>query len=135
MIIDKQTLMSEDQAVTVTAASTNVIDLASIATGTPTPNELGNYELLLQVTTTFHAGTSMSATVQTDDDESFGSPTSLVASAAIATATLVAGYQYKIALPSDAITERYMRVYYTVVGTMDAGKVTAALVIDRQTNK
>lgn len=133
MITDKENLFSEDQAVTVSAASTNVIDLGNDASEIQALNEKGHVELFVQVTTAFASGTSLKVTLQSDDDEAFGSATTLLDTAAIATASLVAGYQFKFgSLPQ--INEQYLRLYYTVVGTMSAGKIFAGLVVDRQTN-
>jgi hypothetical protein len=134
MIIDYQNLFSNDQAVTVSAASTNVIDLGDDSARVKALNEKGEIEILCQVTTAFEGGTSLAVKVQTDNDEAFGSPTDVVASAAVGYATLVAGYQFKIAVAANLINEQYARLYYTVVGTMSAGKVLGALVLDRQTN-
>lgn len=134
MIFDKENLFSEDQAVTTTAASTNVIDLGADDSAVQTNNEKGMIEILVQVTTAFAGGTSLQVTLQTDTDVAFGSAASLQATAAIATASLTAGYQFAIIrLPRSAV-ERYIRLYYTVVGTMSAGAVFAGLVLDVQTN-
>lgn len=133
MIIDKETLFSDDQAVTVTAASSNIIDLGNDDSLLQSLNEKGMLEILAQVTTAFAGGTSLSVTLQSDNDSAFGSPTSIMVTAAIATAALVAGYQFRLGkLPR--IDEQYVRLYYTVVGTMSAGKILAGLILDRQTN-
>lgn len=132
MYIDKDLVFSDDQAVTVTAASTNIIDLGDDNSKVQALNSKGDVEVFAEVTTAFAAGTSMSVTLQSDDDVAFGSPTTVNASAAVATSSLVVGYQYKLGkLPR--INEQYVRLYYTVVGTMSAGKIFSALVIDRQT--
>jgi hypothetical protein len=132
MIADKENLFSEDQAITVTAGSTNVIDLGADSSRIQALNEKGDVEVLAQITTAMAGGTSLQVTLQSDNDVAFGSATDLLTSAAIATAALVAGYQFKIGkLPR--INERYLRLYYTVVGTMSAGKVFAGLILDRQT--
>ena len=51
-----------------------------------------------------------------------------------ALATLIAGYQFRLAVP-PGVSKRYLGLRYTV-GTAEttAGKVTAGLVIDKQTN-
>lgn len=133
MFIDKELVLSDDQAVTVTAASTNVIDLGNDSALVKALNSKGDLELFAQVTTAFADGTSLKVSVQSDDDEAFGSPTTVIESAAISTASLVAGYQFKLGkLPR--INEQYLRFNYTVVGTMSAGKLFSGLIIDRQTN-
>ena len=134
MILDKQTLFSEDQAVTVTAASTNVIDLGARSTDSDLgKGDIKELEIFAQVTTDFAGGTSMSVTVQSDSTAAFSSATTVSATAAVAAATLTAGYQFSLGtVPVNE--ERFIRLYYTVVGTMSAGNVLAGLVIDRQTN-
>jgi len=133
MILDKQNLFSEDQAVTVTAASTNVIDLGNDHARVQALNEKGRIDILCQVTTAFASGTSIDVAFQSDDDVAFGSPTTLRTTGAIATATLVAGYQFKIGTVPQ-INEQYLRLVYSVVGTMSAGNVMAGLVLDNQTS-
>ena len=133
MILDKQNLMSDDQALTASVASTNVIDLGDDTSKVKALNEKGDLEVFAQVTTAFSGGTSVKATLQSDDDEAFGSPTTLIETAAIAVADLVAGYGFRFkGLPE--INERYLRMYFTVVGTPTAGKVTAGLALQRQTS-
>lgn len=132
MIIDKQTLMSDQQAVTVTAGSTNVLDLGNDHAKVQPLNEKGMLEILCQVSEAFVGGTSVQASLESDDDVAFGSPTTILSTAVIATAALVLGYQFRFgSLPR--IHEQYIRVKYTVVGTFTAGKINAALVLDKQT--
>lgn len=132
MILDHQNLFSNDQAITTSAASTNIIDLGNDDSKVQALNEKGEIEILIQVTTAFVGGTSIAVAVQADDDSAFGSAETLYTSAAIASADLVAGYKFKIrALPE--INKQYIRLYYTVVGTFTAGNILAGLVLDRQT--
>ena len=136
MIVDKENLFSNDQdlgdsAGTATVVSTNIIDLGNDDSKVQALNEKGG-QLLVQVTESFVGGTSVAVTLQSDDDEAFGSPTTVVSSAAIGASTLVAGYQFKLALPP--INEQYLRLSYAVVGTFTAGMLTAGLVLDKQTS-
>ena len=132
MIIDKQTTLSDGQAITTTADSTNVLDLAvaNVNTGEPV-------ELLCQVEEAFTASGSATLTVSllTDDNEAFSSATTLVTTAAIGKAALVQGYNIPISfLPSNV--ERYVKLVYTVAtGPMTAGKINAGIVLARQTNR
>jgi hypothetical protein len=92
MYIDKQNLLSEDQAITTTARSTNVINLGAAGIGPGEP-----IEVLCQVTTTFAGGTSIVAALMTDSDATISSGgVVLVQTAAIAAASLVAGYQFRL---------------------------------------
>ena len=132
MILDKEGLFSDAQAVTATAASTNIIDLGDAkdrGVGEPV------YLYVIVDTAAASAGSSTVVfTLQTDDNAAFSSATALHATAAIPKATLVAGYEVlKIAIPST--TERYIRMYYTVaVADLTAGAFTAGLTPEIQTN-
>jgi len=133
MILDKQALFSEDQALTTTAVSTNIIDLGADTTGTVTPNTKGMIELFAQITADTATGTSVKVSLYMDNDEAFGSATLIGDTAVIVTASLVAGY--KFALPRLPLpVERYLRLTYTIVGTYDAGTITAGINLDQQTN-
>lgn len=113
-------------ALTATRASTNVIDLrgfADSAIGCP-------LYVYVQVNTALTSGGSSTLTVaiQTDDNSSFSSATTLFTTGSIAKASLVAGYRIlSVALPEGC--ERYIRLNYTV-GTADftAGTITAELI-------
>lgn len=135
MIIDKENVFDADATVTIadtTQNSTNIIDLGDDSARIQALNEKGDVELFVQVTTAFSGGTSLKVELLSDNDEAFGTPKTVLASAAVATASLVAGYQFPLGkLPR--IDEQYLRLKYTVVGTMSAGKVFAALIRDRQT--
>lgn len=127
MILDKENLFSQDQAVTGTAASTNIIDLGvnrDIGKGVPIP-------VLIQVTEDFAGLTSLTASIETDDNASFSSATVLATSGAVPVADLVAGKQMNLQyMPTG--TERYLRINYTVAGTGTAGTVTAGVVAGLQ---
>ena len=125
MLLDNETLFSDAQAVTASAASTNVVHMAKgkikeVATGEPMP-------LLIQVVTDFAGLTSVKVSVQTATDAAFTSPVTLAETGAIALASLKAGYRFPINfVPKGNLG--YMRLYYTVVGTGTAGKITAGVV-------
>jgi len=141
MILDKQNLLSDDQAVTASAASTNIIDLGAVGSnvaGTPPVPHLKAgtaARLRVQVTTAFATLTSLQASVQVDTVEAFSSPTTILAGEDIAQASLVAGaVLLDVAIPAE-VDERYLRVYYTVTGTnASAGAVTAGITFDHQVN-
>jgi len=132
MIIDKQLLMSEDQAITATAVSTNVIDLgaAGVAEGHP-------LRVLAQVTANFAALTSLKCDVQTATDAAFTSPVILQGdSLTLANSQLVAGEKFTLGTLSGNKVLRYVRLNYTVTGdNATAGTITASLVLDDQTNE
>ncbi|MDW9880490.1 hypothetical protein GOA90_25215 [Sinorhizobium meliloti] len=138
MIFDQQTLLSDAQAITVTAVSTNVIDLGPIKTGLVRDIGKGKQiPLLIQVVEAFTAAGAATLTVslQTDDNEAFASAKTVWTSPAIALADLVAG---KVIIPEyipRGTNERYMRLNYAVAtGPMTAGKVTAGVTMGNQSN-
>lgn len=122
MILDNELTFSNAQAVTATAASTNVVDLGvdrDIGIGEPV-------YLAVQVGTAFAGLTSLTVELQTSDDNSTWS--ALYNSGAIPVANLTAGAQpVRVVVPSR--TKRYLRVNYTVAGTGTAGTVTASLLL------
>ena len=141
MILDTQTMFSDDQAITASAASTNLLDLG--ASGTPVgaaaaiSRDLGNsvVPILIQVTTAFANNTSLKVGIQTDDNTGFSSAATVLESEAIAVATLVAGYKFVMQYVPMTVNERYVRLYYTIAGSnANAGNITAGLIMGNQTN-
>ncbi len=127
MIIDKDLTLSSEQAVTASAASTNYIDQGGAG-------DAYGQELYLvvqcQETATSAGSSTVTITVETDDNTSFSSATTVYRSEAIAKASVVDNAELvKIRLPKGL--ERYFRVYYTVaVANLSAGKFNAFLVCD-----
>lgn len=136
MIFDSTNLFSDAQAVTASAASTNVIDLG--ATDTPKHaaaaivRDIGKgtpIQLRVQVVANFNTLTSIVVGVQTDTADSFGSATTVLSSPAVPLASLVAGYVFPITIVPRGTLERYVRLYYTVAGTAATlGQITAGFV-------
>ncbi len=129
MLLDQQALFSAAQAITATAASTNVIDTGS----NKDVGKYGDIPLLIQVVEGFNNLTSLTVTVQTDDNSAFSSAADVL-SMTIPLASLVLGYKSPvITLPMKM--ERYIRLNYTVAGTAPTtGKVTAGITGGVQTN-
>jgi hypothetical protein len=131
--IDDLNLFSDEQAITVTAPSTDVIDLGvdrDIGSGEP-------IELVIKVNEAFTADGAGTLTidVQTDNAVGFGTASVIASSGAIGKAALTLGSEHlKIRVPST--TKRYLRLNYTVAtGPMTAGKITAGLQLSRQDNR
>jgi hypothetical protein len=125
-IRDNFLIFSDAQAVTTATAtpSTNVIDLHAdkdFGKGEP-------LEFVISVNTLVAASggaANVTFALQTDNDEAFGSATTLWTSAAIAKGTLVAGYVV-IKTKLFRNTERYLRVVYTPdTNDLTAGKFDA----------
>lgn len=125
MIFDSTNKFSTDQALTATAASTNVIDLG-VANRNIGVGE--NIPLYIGVSATFAGLTSIQVSVQTDNDEAFGAAATVVQTPAIPLASLKAGYQFNIDSVPRGVLGRYVRLNYTVVGTGTAGTVVAGIV-------
>jgi hypothetical protein len=143
MIVDDTLVFSDGQAITADASSANIIDLGAAGTAyghsSAVRRDIGigtEIPVFISVTETFDNLTSMTVSLQVDDDAAFGSPTTIATSAAIPLATLVAGYKFTwpAELP-EGVNERYVRLYYDVTGTAPTtGKVFAGVVAGRQTN-
>jgi len=123
MITDAQLLFSNAQAVTVSAASTNIVDqgVAGNALG-------GGAEpyVIAQIDEAFTQAGALNVTfdLQTATDAAFTSPVTLASSGAIAKASLTIGARpLRVRIPPGAL--RYLRMYYTASDTASAGKVTA----------
>lgn len=134
MYLDAQNSFSDAQAVTATAASTNYIDLAPL-TGTARNIGVGD-DLYIHINidvalTDSGSDSTVAITLETDDNTSFSSATTLATVASVA-ATAAAGtsYIYKIA---SAAFERYIQLRYTVSGgNLTTGSFTAGIVKDAQ---
>ena len=126
MITDSLLRVSEDQALTTTAVSTNTIDL-SVA------RDMGEGTALYMnfaVTTALANGTSVKFEVVTSANANLSSPTVVGSSDAILTAALTVGKNVVVRINPDIAGKgkRYLGARYTVSGTYNAGKVTADVV-------
>ena len=126
MITDKLLRVSEDQALTTTAVSTNTIDL-SVA------RDVGEGTALYMnfaVTTALANGTSVKFEVISSAAANLGTPTVIGSSDAILTAALTLGKNIVVRINPDIAGkgQRYLGARYTIAGTFNAGKVTADVV-------
>ena len=125
MLLDTQTLFSDRQAITTSAPSTNVVcasngKLKEISFGVPMP-------MIIQVVEDFANCTSVKVGIQTCAEETFTQPTTLAETGAIPVANLKAGYKFPINyMPKGNLG--FLRLYYTVAGTANAGKIDAGFV-------
>ena len=118
--------MSEDQAITTTAFSTNTIDL-SVA------RDVGEGTALYMnfaVTEALANGTSVKFEVISSAAANLGSPTVIGSTDAILTAALTLGKNVVVRINPDIAGkgQRYLGARYTIAGTFNAGKVTADIV-------
>jgi len=121
MILDAQGQLSSAQALTDgETASTNLVDLGvdrNVGIGEP----LG---VLINVTVaakTSDNDETYQFDLMTDSAVGFGTEVDVL-TRIIARGTLVAGFKFVLPVPPDTITDRYLRVSYTLGGT--AGTIT-----------
>ena len=126
MITDKLLRVSEDQAITTTAYSTDTIDLVvarDIGEGTP-------LYMNFAVTTALASGTSITFQVVTSANANLSSHEVIGSSDAVTTASLTLGTNIVVRINPDigGKGQRYLGARYVVSGTYNAGKVTADVV-------
>lgn len=129
MYIDKNLQVSNEQAVTATAASTDVIDFGQV-----TPDVgMSRLSMVITVDETATAAGAATVTFAVQDSADNATFADVAVSIAIGKATLVAGYQHVIPMPTKL--RRYCRVNYTVAtGPLTAGKFSAQVVAGFQQN-
>lgn len=121
-LVDALLQLSDAQAITTTAASTNVIDM--LAEGQAL--EPGCWARFV-VQTAFSGGTNLQVQLQSGDSATMANGVTLAQSAAIPDATLVAGYEALVVkIPKNC--KRFIRGYYIDVGSHSAGKMDAHIV-------
>lgn len=133
MITDKLLRVSDVQAVTATAVSTDTVDLG-------VARDIGAGENLFMhftVGTAFAGGTSTEMQVIGSAAADLGTPTVLGSSGAVVTASLPAGKRLAIRINPQIGSNglRYFGARYVVVGTNTAGTVTADVVHTAQDSK
>lgn len=116
MLIDNTLILSEEQTVTSTAASTNVVDQTAAG------NAHGHVAVVVRVDETFAGSTAVKIALETSAASNFGTKKEVFA-VSLATSALTAGATaVKVILPMGLL--RYIRGYYTVTGTGTAGKLS-----------
>lgn len=131
MITDAQLTFSDAQAVTVTAASANQIDLTTARN--LARSGARNMRIVVLVTTAFAGGTSIAATVRQSAAANMGSPDIIAQGPVVALANLTAGKKVldiPFPDPDPVAAKQYLDLNYTVVGTMTAGALSAYIVLD-----
>lgn len=139
MILSAQQLFSDNQAITASTDSTNVIDLGAADTpygGAAALNDdIGKgvkIPLLVTITEAFNNLTTLEIKLSTGATTALGTT---IASQTIALADLVVGKQINLDFLPNGIVDRYLGMEYVVVGTAPtAGKVTAGITMGNQTN-
>jgi hypothetical protein len=128
MYLDALLLVSNAQAVTATAVSTDKIDLGAVTPrrriGTGEPMGFG---VAIDVAADFTTGDeTYQFNIVSDEDPALGSPT-VIASFVRTAAQLAAGSLHFLPLPQDFPQERYLGLQFVTGGTSPSVTVTAWL--------
>ena len=128
MITDAFLRLSDGQALTTTAVSTNTVDLG-VARDIGAGEDIYVY---FTVPVALAGGTSVTFQVITSAAANLGTPTVVGSTAAVATASLVAGYKTAVRINPSVFAngQRYLGAQYTISGTYTSGTVTADVVHD-----
>ena len=139
MIVDNTLVLSDSQAITATAASTNVIDTGANGTvygaAAALSSDLGNIDVPLNVSVTqaFNNLTSLKVALETSADNA--TFTEVASRTYLAAEIAATGRLDFPACILKGAKQRYLRLNYTVTGTAPTtGKIFAAVVAARQTN-
>lgn len=141
MILNQNLLFSDNQAITATAISANVLsfpansiapyETAAIArdlgSGTPIP-------MLIQVVEAFNTLTSLTITLETADNAALSTaPVVLGTSGAVPLASLIVGFRPFFRFMPAGTVKQFLGLRYTVTGTNPTlGRITAALATEVQ---
>lgn len=134
MIMDKQLMFSEGQAITATAASTNIIDLGvarNIGAGSP----LTLVFLVTEAFTDSGSDSTVTPALETDDNAAFSSATVIRTFDVFAALTAINTMRLYRLEPFTATGafERYIRINYTVAnGNLSTGKFTTFILKEGQ---
>lgn len=128
MMLDAQLVLSDAQAVTTTANSTNVFDIGE------NKGVLGageSIEFGVIVTEAFAGLTDLTIQVVGSDAENLSSPEIIDGSSAILLASLTAGKRVFAGKVNLSGKHRYYGIKYVVNGTATGGKVTSYFNLDQ----
>ena len=139
MIFSKELLFSDDQAITATAISENVVNLQLPGTpfgaGAPLHQDIGKgnkIPISILVTEAFDNLTSLEIAIETGATDTLGTA---ILSQTILLADLTVGKSTVFDVLPNELTEQYLGLRYTVTGTAPTvGKVNAGITMGNQTN-
>jgi hypothetical protein len=142
MIVDNTLVLSDGQAITATARSTNVIDIGATGTAAGAAAALSRdigkaneIPMIFEVTQAFNNLTSLKISLESDDNAAFSSTREIASRTyLLAELTLGAILTFPAEIP-EGTNEQYLSAYYTVTGTAPTtGKIFAGVVAGRQNN-
>lgn len=130
MIFSLNSLLSNRQAITADAASTNVIDLGVSALPSKRDQGFGvKIPFLCQIVESFNTLTSIRIVLQGSNDVAFGSGVDTIAEQTIPLADAVIGRRFFLDLIPQGTTKRYVRMFYDITGTAPTlGRITAGVI-------
>lgn len=138
MILDLESMFSDDQAVTATAVSTNLIDLGAAATppyanaqtrdiGPGTP-----IDILIQLTVA-SGGTNPTLVVTLEMDTAANFPSATVVATSATLSGGAVGDRLSIRYIPDGTSEQFIRLNYTTTGTSPTHTITAGIALGIET--
>lgn len=136
MILDKQLIFSEFQAITGTEISENVVQIPESGVvpyeGGQIDRNLGpgmKIPLLIQAVQQFNNLTSLTVTLETADDAGLTTNAQvLYSTGAVPLADLVAGWQAPVTAMPNFVLRDFLGLRYTVAGSAPTtGQITAAI--------
>ena len=130
MFIDKALQVSDEQAITVSAVSTDSIDFGQ---DNPDVGLDDRSNMVITVDESVEAAGAATVTFSVQDSANNSNFVGVAITGSIGKATLVTGYQIVIPMPTRL--RRYCRVYYVIGnGPLTAGKFSAQIVTGIQQN-
>lgn len=139
MIIDRHNRYSDEQVITGSAGSTDIVDLGTFTTADGTVSSerrIGTGQNLYLVAIVDEAFTdpgsdsTVTITLESDSDAGFGGPTTVFTLGTFGALAAI-GSRLVARLPVDALFEQFHRLFYTVAnGDLTTGKITAFLTHD-----
>lgn len=130
MYVDSQLLLSDAQAVTAAAASTNYIDLGLAGRNIGTGESLYVVLVVDVALTDASSDSTVEVKLEMDDNTSFSSEADLQVLFTVA-ATAAAGTKYIARISSNSAIEQYVRAYYTPAnGNLTTGSFTTFITKD-----
>lgn len=143
MILDRTALLSENQPITATGFSTNIIDLGAVGivpkAGAAGKRDIGKgteIPLAMRVTQSFNNLTSLIVTLEVATDAAFTTPVEVFRSPTYALADLTTSARHLLPDSIPVGTNlRFLRAKYTVAGTAPTlGQIYACVSMGNQTN-
>ncbi len=117
MLLDQNAVLSEEQAVSATAPSTQIMDLTAAGDAVP-----GSLFFVARVAAAFTGEGTLKIALQTASDSAFTNPIELLG-ATYGASLLGTKDQTLCAVPLPAGVKRYVRAYYTV-SNVSGGKLS-----------